>query len=55
MLHGSKSGIDPKKGQKTKARDGNVIDQVKRAVIPKAKRGESGRVGGGRFNARFDE
>ena len=47
--------MDPAKGQKTKPKDGSVLDQVKRAVIPKAKRGESGRLGKGRFNARFSE
>ena len=53
MKHSSNSAVDPAKGQKTKAREGTVLDQVKRAVIPKAKRGESGRIGGGRFNAKF--
>lgn len=53
MKHSGNSAVDPAKGQKTKPREGTVLDQVKRAVIPKAKRGESGRIGGGRFNAKF--
>lgn len=55
MKHNANSAMDPAKGQKTKPKDGSVLDQVKRAVIPKAKRGESGRLGKGRFNAKFSE
>ena len=48
MSHGSKQGLDPQKGQKTKQRQ-TVVNQIKSA-FPKAKKGEQGRVGGGRFN-----
>lgn len=42
---GSKEGLDPEKGQKTKRRDGNALDKAKQVSYPKIKKGESGRVG----------
>ena len=50
---GSKEGLDPEKGQKTKARDGNTLDKAKAIQYPKARKGEQGRVGAGRFNRSF--
>ena len=56
MSSGSKMGLDPRKGEKTKSKQ-TVIGQIKGQKplkempnFAKAKRGESGRVGGGRFN-----
>jgi len=46
MNKGSQRGVDPRRGQKTQKKD-TVLDQVRYA---KAKKGEAGRVGKGRFN-----
>lgn len=54
---GSKEGLDPAKGKKTAARV-KVVDQIKNkqstpAPFAKAKKGEEGRKGSGRFNREF--
>jgi len=49
LQDGSNMGQDPKKGSKTGERV-KVIDQIKRA-----KKGETGRVGSGRFNTAYDK
>jgi len=53
---GSKEGLDPAKGQKTKERV-KVVDQIKNKQAPapfaRAKKGEAGRLGKGRFNREF--
>jgi hypothetical protein len=49
LSHGSKMGLDPKKGEKTQSRT-KVMDKIK---IKGAKKGEVGRVGSGRFNRSF--
>lgn len=53
MKTGSKEGLDPQKGGKTKQREGTKIDQAKKS-IPRVKKGMPGRVGSGRFNASFE-
>lgn len=64
MSTGSQMGLDPKKGEKTKSKT-KVLDKIKGKVkdlekkdsksVPfgKAKKGESGREGSGRFNREF--
>lgn len=59
MMSGSQMGLDPKKGEKTKSRT-KVLDKIKgkdggKGSVPfgKAKKGEEGRVGKGRFNREF--
>ena len=59
MNFGSKQGLEPQKGEKTKSAK-TVISQIKgsknQKVMPdfaKAKKGEAGRVGQGRFNREF--
>ena len=47
MKTGSKHGLDPKKGEKTKSSQ-KIIDQVKK--MPTGKKDDKGRVGKGRFN-----
>lgn len=61
---GSKQGLDPEKGKRTERRT-NVLDQIKNKgqkpgttqdaapFFAKAKKGEAGRVGAGRFNRQF--
>jgi hypothetical protein len=61
LTHGSKQGLDPKKGEKTQSRD-KVIKQIKGTGGKKdsekkdmpdfanVKKGEQGRMGAGRFN-----
>ena len=55
MKSGSQAGLDPKKGEKTKART-DVIGQIKEnkdrrnQLFPHAKKGDKGRIGSGRFN-----
>jgi hypothetical protein len=41
LSHGSKMGIDPKKGEKTQTKT-KVLDKLK-APFPSAKKGEAGR------------
>ena len=47
LQKGSKMGMDPQKGKRTEERT-KVLDQIKQ--FPRAKKGEDGRVGKGRFN-----
>lgn len=51
LSHGSKQGLDPKKGEKTASRT-KVMDKIKtkEKPFPSAKKGDQGRVGAGRFN-----
>ena len=55
MKTGSKAGMDHQKGEKPKKRT-SVMDKIKgngsstRPVYPRAKKGESDRIGKGRFN-----
>lgn len=52
----SKVGLDPKKGEKTKKRT-DVLSQIKNTPnpFPKAKKGERGRIGEGRFNRQVQQ
>jgi hypothetical protein len=60
LKSGSSAGLDPKKGEKTKKRT-NVIGQIKEnkerrdQVFPKAKKGDTGRIGEGRFNRQVQQ